>query len=94
VRELNRDQRIVGEREITGQTAVAGLSKFILSYTGLTCSSYMTGRDHVAGAVVRRGIGIVQPFTPLEFAVGTAKSVSALLSAIGRISVAPRRCCE
>ena len=36
------------------------------------------------------GIGIVQPFTLLEFAVRTVKSVLALLSAIGRISVATR----
>jgi hypothetical protein len=37
------------------------------------------------------GIGIVQPYTLLEFAVRTAKSVLALLSAIGRIWVATRR---
>ena len=36
------------------------------------------------------GIGIAQPFTLLEVAVRTAKSVLALLSAIGRISVPTR----
>jgi hypothetical protein len=36
------------------------------------------------------GIGIVQPYTLLEFVVRKAKSVLALLSVIGRISVATR----
>jgi len=36
------------------------------------------------------GIGIVQPFVLLEFAVRTVKSVLALLSAIGRTSIATR----
>jgi hypothetical protein len=41
--------------------------------------------------ILSDGIGIVQHFGRLEFAVRTAKSVSALLSAIDRISVATRR---
>jgi hypothetical protein len=41
--------------------------------------------------VLSDGIGIVQPFTLLEFAVRMAKSVLALLSAIGHISVTTRQ---
>jgi len=36
------------------------------------------------------GVGIVQPFILLEFAVRTVKFVLARLSAIGRVSVATR----
>jgi len=42
------------------------------------------------GKIVSDGIGILQPFILLEFAVRTAKSVLARLSAIGRVSVATR----
>jgi hypothetical protein len=43
-----------------------------------------------AGLAYVNGIGIVQPFILLEFAVRTVKPVLARLSAIGHISVATR----